>query len=105
MVEGARLESVYRGNSIQGSNPCLSAKAFSITYERLPFQRAIAGNELLYFPVWLNLYRRYRRHRFECEAGHREEWRSGEFEERRKGWRRCTCLIFMSGTLPRHFQT
>ena len=25
MVEGARLESVYRGNSIQGSNPCLSA--------------------------------------------------------------------------------
>ncbi len=25
MAEGARLESVYRGNSIQGSNPCLSA--------------------------------------------------------------------------------
>src|ERR1041384_6918331 len=25
VVEGARLESVYRGNSIQGSNPCLSA--------------------------------------------------------------------------------
>ena len=25
MVEGARLESVYRGNSIEGSNPCLSA--------------------------------------------------------------------------------
>jgi hypothetical protein len=24
-VEGARLESVYGGNSIQGSNPCLSA--------------------------------------------------------------------------------
>ena len=27
MVEGARLESVYRGNSIEGSNPSLSAKA------------------------------------------------------------------------------
>src|SRR5262249_685941 len=26
VVEGARLESVYRGNSIQGSNPCLSAR-------------------------------------------------------------------------------
>ena len=26
MVEGARLESVYRGNSIMGSNPILSAK-------------------------------------------------------------------------------
>ena len=25
MVEGARLESVYRGNSIMGSNPILSA--------------------------------------------------------------------------------
>ena len=28
MAEGARLESVYRGNSIQGSNPCLSANFF-----------------------------------------------------------------------------
>ena len=28
VVEGARLESVYRGNSIQGSNPCLSAIIF-----------------------------------------------------------------------------
>ena len=26
VAEGARLESVYRGNSIQGSNPCLSAR-------------------------------------------------------------------------------
>jgi hypothetical protein len=29
VVEGARLESVYRGNSIQGSNPCLSAMNFT----------------------------------------------------------------------------
>src|SRR5206468_4200773 len=28
VAEGARLESVYRGNSIQGSNPCLSASYF-----------------------------------------------------------------------------
>ena len=27
VVEGARLESVYRGNSIAGSNPALSASA------------------------------------------------------------------------------
>ena len=26
MAEGARLESVYRGNSIEGSNPSLSAR-------------------------------------------------------------------------------
>ena len=32
MVEGARLESVYRGNSIEGSNPSLSARTKSTTY-------------------------------------------------------------------------
>ena len=29
VVEGARLESVYRGNSIMGSNPILSAIIFN----------------------------------------------------------------------------
>ena len=29
VVEGARLESVYRGNSIMGSNPILSANKLS----------------------------------------------------------------------------
>ena len=28
MVEGARLESVYTGNRIEGSNPSLSARLF-----------------------------------------------------------------------------
>ena len=28
VVEGARLESVYRGNSIKGSNPFVSATTF-----------------------------------------------------------------------------
>ena len=36
VVEGARLESVYRGNSIEGSNPSLSAIVESISYEILP---------------------------------------------------------------------
>ena len=48
----------------------------------------------------LNLYRR---HRQECEAGHPEESRSGEFEERKKGWKRCACFIFASGTINRKF--
>ena len=30
VVEGARLESVYRGNSIMGSNPILSANKVKI---------------------------------------------------------------------------
>jgi hypothetical protein len=34
-------------------------------------------------PEPLNLYRRRRQ---ECKAGHPEESRSGEFEERKKGW-------------------
>jgi hypothetical protein len=39
----------------------------------------------------LNLYRRHRR---DCKAGHPEEHLSSEFDERKKGWRRCDCPIF-----------
>jgi integrase len=49
----------------------------------------------------LNLYRRHRR---DCEAGLSEDSRSGEFEERKKNWKRCTCRIFASGTLARRFK-
>src|SRR3954451_2577316 len=45
----------------------------------------------------------YRRHRKYCEAERPEESRSGEFEERKKGWKRCACLIFASGTLGGKF--
>ena len=37
MVEGARLESVFRGNSNVGSNPTLSAKPFIINNLRRLF--------------------------------------------------------------------
>ena len=40
----------------------------------------------------------YRRHRKECEGGHAEDSRSGEFEEGRRGWKKCGCLIHVSGT-------
>jgi hypothetical protein len=40
----------------------------------------------------------YRRHRRDCTGGHTEDSRSGDFEERRKGWRQCECLIYVSGT-------
>jgi integrase len=49
----------------------------------------------------LNLYRR---HRQECEGGHQDDSRSGEFEERKKSWQRCACFIFASGTLGRSFK-
>lgn len=41
----------------------------------------------------------YRRHRRDCAAGHAEDSRTGEFEERKKGFRRCDCPIFAAGTL------
>lgn len=44
----------------------------------------------------LALYRRHRRH---CKAGHSEESRTSEYDERKKGWKRCECPIFLSGTL------
>ena len=46
----------------------------------------------------------YRRHRRDCKAGHPEDSRSGEFEERKKIWKRCDCPIFVSGTLSRNYQ-
>ena len=45
----------------------------------------------------------YRRHRTECEGGHAEDSRSGEFEEGRRGWKKCACLIHVSGTLGGKF--
>jgi hypothetical protein len=41
----------------------------------------------------------YRRHRRECKAGHEEELHTSEFNERKKGWKRCECPIFASATL------
>lgn len=49
----------------------------------------------------LNLYRRHRR---ECKAGHPEQSFSSEFEERKKGWKRCECPIVVSGTLQKKFK-
>jgi integrase len=46
----------------------------------------------------------YRRHRTKCEGGHDEDARSGEFEEGRRGWKRCGCLIHVSGTLGGNFR-
>ena len=48
----------------------------------------------------LNLYRRHRR---DCEAGRAEDSTSGEFAERARGWKRCACVIFVSGTLAGRF--
>ena len=45
----------------------------------------------------------YRRHRTECEGAHAEDKRTGEFEEGRRGWKKCACLIHVSGTLGGKF--
>ena len=39
MVEGARLESVYTGDRIQGSNPCLSATPSPLEPQHLTRER------------------------------------------------------------------
>lgn len=41
----------------------------------------------------------YRRHRRDCKAGRAEDSLNSEFDERRKGWKRCECPITASGTL------
>ena len=45
----------------------------------------------------------YRRHRKECEGHHPEDARSGEFEEGRRGWKKCSCVIHVTGTLGGKF--
>jgi len=45
----------------------------------------------------------YRRHRLECEGEHAEDSRSGEFEEGRRGWKKCACSIHAAGTLSGKF--
>jgi integrase len=46
----------------------------------------------------------YRRHRQECKGGHPHNSRTSEYEERKKGWKRCECPVFASGTLKKTFQ-
>jgi integrase len=48
-------------------------------------------------------FKLYRRHRKECEGAHPEDARTGEFEEGRRGWKKCACLIHASGTLGGKF--
>jgi len=45
----------------------------------------------------------YRRHRKECEGRHPEGTFSGEYEDGRRGRKRCACLIHVSGTLGGKF--
>jgi hypothetical protein len=61
--------------------------------------RAMAGNAAR-AQVPLNLYRR---HRQRCEGDRAAESRSGEFDERKKGRKRCGCVVFVSGTLDQAF--
>jgi hypothetical protein len=46
----------------------------------------------------------YRRHRRDCKAAHPEQLHTSEFEERKKGYRRCDCPIVASGTLAGRFR-
>jgi hypothetical protein len=49
----------------------------------------------------LNLYRRHQR---SCKAERPEDSRNGEFEERKKGWKKCACPIFASGKIDGKFR-
>jgi len=46
----------------------------------------------------------YRRHRRDCKGGHTENVRTSEYDERKKGWKRCECPIFAGGTLQGTFK-
>jgi integrase len=46
----------------------------------------------------------YRRHRRQCTARHSHNSFSTEFEERKRGWKRCECPIVVAGTLQKKFK-
>jgi hypothetical protein len=46
----------------------------------------------------------YRRHRRDCKAGRVEDSLNSEFDERKKGWKRCECPITASGTLAKKYR-
>ncbi|MGA7342221.1 MAG: hypothetical protein WBX18_16555 [Terracidiphilus sp.] len=48
--------------------------------------------------------RLYSRHRKECEAGHPEDFKSGEFEEGRCGWKWGGCQIRAPATIRGKFK-
>ena len=64
MVEGARLESVYTGNRIEGSNPSVSANKLSHWNSRKHFlftsfkARRIFPFTLVNVPIWIDGCRR-----------------------------------------------
>lgn len=46
----------------------------------------------------------YRRHQKGCEAGYPVDLRTTEFDERKRGFKRCGCFIFASGSLDRTYR-
>src|SRR5579871_5666106 len=102
-AEQAGLENRSGGNSTVGSNPTLSALSFSITYKKFRNSacNGVQCSSSIAASMHLNLYRR---HRPECEAGLSEDARTGEVDERRRGWKKCGCMIHASGTLNGRFR-
>ena len=83
MAEGARLESVFRGNSNQGSNPCLSAIISSLeSTTSNPACWHVPG--FVHTCVVLSIYRR-----------HREACKYGDNRVSMK----CRCALWAKGTL------
>ena len=82
-------------------SPLAAPRLFSFIFNKIHFP-PLARRAISYNPgVALNLYRRHRRG---CKGGHSEDHLSSEFDERKKGWKRCACPIIISGTLRRKFK-
>ncbi len=52
----------------------------------------------------VGLYRRHSRVPGKCTGGHEPDAQSYESDERRRGWKRCSCPIYASGTIDGQFR-
>ena len=97
VAEGARLESVFRGNSNVSSNLTLSATLESLTYTKAPSSGQSRAIRLFLRTQPLSKTPDGVRSEPPRDLPYRE------FEKRKKGWKRCACLILALGALARKF--
>jgi hypothetical protein len=84
-------------NSTGGSNPPLSASLFFNNLQHISRSRgAIWRNE-----VWRSPYTAATA--ASAKGGDPHQFRSSEFEERKRGWKRCECPTVVAGTLNKKF--
>ena len=96
-IKPATLRKVRTLLTVESITYVLSIRSFSSSPARLTslfhqFPRSLSFRRASSYNAAMGLIL-YRRHRRDCKAGHAEDFKTSEFDERKKGWKRCECPI------------